>query len=179
MKWWNPGFWTHHGNPWVCLLQGKETSEQVWYPFHPADGSGIHSQANSWTGLWSYFLTIAPPSVAKKVWASFEKTSLGSLAATTGDRDSAGAGGRSHRSESPVPWTREGRESRHWGLFESTHCQVSQRQVRVLFSSAFKQIDTRQCCQPLTCRMLAHAVGWEHLGAQLVIRDIGEDDEPP
>lgn len=55
----------------------------------------------------------------------------------------------------PVLWTREGRESRHGGLFRSTRCQFPRDKLRDLFSCAFKQI---KCCQPLACRMLAHAV---------------------
>lgn len=154
-------FRTHVENQWICLLHSKETSEQIWYPFHPADGSGIHSQANSWTSLWSfsYFLTIAQPSVEKKSEPTL-KTSLGSFTETAEAHQGWLEESTPQSYSFPlVLWTKEGERKQALWSIQTHSLSVPQRWKRDLFSYAFKQINTRKCCQPLACRMLAHAVG--------------------
>lgn len=130
------------------------------------------------SGLSLHFLTIASPSVAKKVWANlknlpwlFRRNNWGS----------AGARGRIHASESPISPCAvvPGGEKRQAGWSVRSHSlPVSRGSGRGLCACAFKQSCTRKCWQPLACRMLAHAGGREHLGCWLVIRNTNEDDKP-
>lgn len=130
------------------------------------------------SGLSLHFLTIAPPSIAKKVGANFKNLPWLLRRNNWGP---TGAGGRIHAPESPIsPCAVDQGGERKQALWSvKIHSlPVSQRSARGLFACACKQISTRKCCQPLACGTLAHAVGREHLGCRLVIRNTSEGEKP-